>query len=137
MLVRPGDVTTMTFEWGSIKWFVTPEQVSDAASSMGEVIVNPGRGHARHNHPNSEEIIYVISGEGLQMVGDKEPFHIGEGDAVHIPTAVYHSTVNTSWRPLRLIVTYVPGGAEQELLAAPDFALIPAGTVQQWSRATG
>jgi len=49
MLVTPGDVTTMTFDWGSIKWFVTPYAIQGASSSLGEVIVNPGKGHARHN----------------------------------------------------------------------------------------
>jgi oxalate decarboxylase/phosphoglucose isomerase-like protein (cupin superfamily) len=55
MLVTPGDVTTMTFDWGSIKWFVTPYAIQGASSSLGEVIVNPGEGHARHNHPGGEE----------------------------------------------------------------------------------
>ena len=44
MLVTPGDVTTMTFGWGSIKWFVTPHAIEGASSSLGEVIVNPGLG---------------------------------------------------------------------------------------------
>ena len=109
MLVNPADVTTMTFDWGSIKWFVTPSSVEGASSTLGEVIVNPGKGHARHNHPNAEEIIYVISGEATQMVDDGEPFPIREGDAVHVPKGAWHSTYNTTWRPLRLIVTYTPG----------------------------
>lgn len=135
MRVRPDDVATMTFEWGSTKWFVTPRLVPGASQSLGEVIVNPGRGHARHNHPTAEEVIYVISGEGLQMVDDGEPFPIKEGDAVHVPMAAFHSTLNTSWRPLRLIVTYVPGGEEAALEQAPDFRLIEPAGVQEWDRA--
>ena len=129
MLVTPGDVTTMTFSWGSIKWFVTPHAIPGASSSLGEVIVGPGQGHARHNHPDADEVIYVISGEGQQMVGDGEPFAIKEGDAVYIPKGVWHSTDNTTWRPLRLIVTYTPGGEEKALEAAPDYRLHDAGTV--------
>jgi len=136
MLIRPDDVTTMTLDWGSIKWFVTPRSIDGAQSSLGEVIVNPGQGHARHNHPDAEEVIYVISGEALQMVDDGEPFPIREGDAVHIPTAAFHSTVNTSWRPLRLIVTYVPGGEESALEGAPDFRSLAPGTQPQWTRST-
>jgi oxalate decarboxylase/phosphoglucose isomerase-like protein (cupin superfamily) len=63
--------------------------VPGAASTLGEVIVNPGRGHARHNHPAAEEILYVISGEAMQMVDDGEPFLIKEWDTVHIPKGVY------------------------------------------------
>lgn len=134
MLVNPGEVTTMTFDWGSIKWFVTPSSVPGASSTLGEVIVNPGKGHARHNHPEAEEVIYVISGEATQMVDDAEPFPIGEGDAVHIPKGVFHSTHNTTWRPLRLIVTYTPGGEEKALESAPDFRLLEKGAVPEWHR---
>jgi oxalate decarboxylase/phosphoglucose isomerase-like protein (cupin superfamily) len=134
MLVNPADVTTMSFDWGSIKWFVTPSSVEGAGSTLGEVIVNPGEGHARHHHPNAEEIIYVISGEATQMVDDGEPFPIREGDAVHFPKGVWHSTYNTTWRPLRLIVTYTPGGEEKALEGAPDFRLHEAGTVPEWHR---
>ncbi|WP_433476934.1 cupin domain-containing protein [Spirillospora sp. CA-142024] len=135
MLVNPGDVTTMTFDWGSIKWFVTPSTVPGAGSTLGEVIVNPGKGHARHNHPNAEEVIYVISGEAAQMVDDGQPFPFREGDTVHIPKGVWHSTYNTTWRPLRLIVTYTPGGEEKALEAAPDYCLHQPGAVPEWSQA--
>ena len=135
MLVTPGDVTTMTFDWGSIKWFVTPYAIQDASSSLGEVIVNPGKGHARHNHPGADEVIYAISGEGKQMVDDGEPFAIKEGDSVYIPKGAWHSTVNTTWRPLRLIVTYTPGGEEKALQAAPDYRLHDLGTVPTWEQA--
>ncbi|MEV2269822.1 cupin domain-containing protein [Nonomuraea africana] len=135
MLVSPSQVPTMTFDWGSIKWFVTPSAIPGAGSTLGEVIVNPGRGHARHNHPNAEEIIYVISGEATQMVDDGEPFPIREGDTVHIPAGAFHSTFNTTWRPLRLIVTYTPGGEEKALEGAPDYCLHEAGTVAEWRQA--
>ena len=135
MLVTPGDVTTMSFDWGSIKWFVTPYAIQGASSSLGEVIVNPGKGHARHNHPGAEEVIYVISGEGKQMLDDGEPFAIKEGDSVYIPKGVWHSTDNTTWRPLRLIVTYTPGGEEKTLEAAPDYRLRDLGIVPTWGQA--
>ncbi|MGW5415007.1 cupin domain-containing protein [Actinomadura geliboluensis] len=135
MRVGPDDVATMSFDWGSIKWFVTPSGVEGAGSTLGEVIVNPGKGHARHNHPGAEEVIYVISGEATQMVDDGEPFPIREGDAVHIPKGVWHSTYNTTWRPLRLIVTYTPGGEEKALEGAPDFCRHDPGAVPEWNRA--
>jgi oxalate decarboxylase/phosphoglucose isomerase-like protein (cupin superfamily) len=135
MHVSPDSVPTMAFDWGTIKWFVTPSSVEGASSTFGEVIINPGQGHARHNHPDAEEVIYVISGEALQMVDDGEPFPIGEGDTVHIPTGAFHSTFNSTWRPLRLIVTYTPGGAEKALEGAPDLHLHEPGNVAEWRQA--
>jgi hypothetical protein len=47
----------------------------------------------------------------------------------------WHSTDNTTWRPLRLIVTYTPGGEEKALEAAPDYHLHDLGTVPAWAQA--
>jgi oxalate decarboxylase/phosphoglucose isomerase-like protein (cupin superfamily) len=135
MHIRPDDVETMSFDWGTIKWFVTPSAIAGAASTLGEVIILPGRGHERHNHPGAEELIYVVSGEGEQTVGDDPPFTIREGDVVHVPVAAFHSTFNRTWRPLRLIVTYTPGGEEQVLTGLPGYQAHPAGSYPQWQRA--
>jgi len=131
--VRPGDVETFSFEWGTMKWFVSPVTTPGAANSQGEVIVNPGQGHARHQHDQADELIYVISGSGVQTVGDEE-FTMTEGDVVYIPMGTPHSTMNTDWRALRLIVTYTPGGEEQALTTQPGFARHPAGDIVGWTR---
>ena len=41
------------------------------------------------------------------------------GDTIYIPTAIYHSTVNTGWEPLVLLAIYNPGGAERALKELP------------------
>jgi oxalate decarboxylase/phosphoglucose isomerase-like protein (cupin superfamily) len=50
--------------------------------------------------------------------------------------ATMHSTLNTGWQTLRLIVTYTPGGEEQALITQPGFARHPAGEIVGWERAT-
>ena len=77
--VDPGAVATHSFDWGVIKWFVSPDQTPGARITFGEVILLPGQGHVRHNHPESEEILYVLSGVGEQMVDDKPAFPVGPG----------------------------------------------------------
>jgi oxalate decarboxylase/phosphoglucose isomerase-like protein (cupin superfamily) len=131
--IKPAQAETFSFEWGTMKWFVSPVTIPGAANSQGEVIINPGQGHVRHLHEHADELIYVISGTGTQTVGDEE-FPITEGDVVYIPMATLHSTMNTGWRTLRLIVTYTPGGEEQALTALPDFTRHPAGEVVGWQR---
>jgi oxalate decarboxylase/phosphoglucose isomerase-like protein (cupin superfamily) len=128
--VDPATVATHSFDWGVIKWFVSPDQTPGAGITFGEVILLPGQGHVRHSHPQSEEILYVLSGIGEQMVDDKSPFAIRPGDTIYIPTAIYHSTINTGWEPLRLLALYNPGGAERALLELQDHRLTaPGGTV--------
>ncbi|MUL43701.1 cupin domain-containing protein [Streptomonospora sp. PA3] len=124
----------MTFDWGSAKWYVQPDAVPGAGLSFGEVVLNPGRGHDRHNHPDAEEVLYVLSGTGRQMVGDEEPFDVSAGDVVYVPRAVFHSTVNTGWAPMRLIAVYNPGGEEAALRSLPDFAAVPPGEVPRVRR---
>jgi oxalate decarboxylase/phosphoglucose isomerase-like protein (cupin superfamily) len=126
---------TQTFSWGAIKWLVTPDRTPGAAMTFGQVILLPGRGHDRHNHPDAEEILYVLSGEGKQMVADDEPFRVRPGDAIYVPTAVFHSTINTGWEPLRLLAIYNPGGPERALATLPDFAEVPVGRLPEWTLA--
>jgi len=118
-----------------IKWFVTPASQPGAQITFGEVILLPGRGHERHNHPLAEEILYVLSGHGEQMVFDKPAYAIEAGDTIYIPTAVYHSTVNTGWEPLRLLALYNPGGPERDLEKLPDFKAVVAGRLPSLKRA--
>ncbi|MFI7613740.1 cupin domain-containing protein [Nonomuraea terrae] len=129
----PDSVPTMVFDWGSIKWHVSPSSVPGASSTFGEVVINPNRGHDRHQHPHSDEVLYVIEGEGRQTVGDGPEFAVRAGDAIWIPMGTMHSTFNTGWRPLRIIATYTPGGAEEALRDLPGFAELAPGEQPTWA----
>lgn len=132
--VDPRTLTTQTFDWGMIKWLVTPERTPGAGMTFGEVILLPGMGHTRHNHPESEEILFVLSGEGEQMLDDGEPFPIRPGDTIYVPTAMFHSTQNTGWEPMRLLAVYNPGGPEKALEGLPDFQETPTGQTARLAR---
>jgi len=125
--IDPGTLPTQTFDWGIITWLVTPDAIPGAGMTFGEVVLLPGKGHDRHNHPDSEEILYVLSGQGEQMLADGEPFPVRAGDTIYVPTAVFHSTRNTGWGPLRLLAIYNPGGPEKALAGLPDFRELPPG----------
>ena len=91
----------------------------------GPIAGPPGQGHARHNHPGTEEIIYVVSGEGEQTVDDAGPVHVRPGASIFVPTGVHHSTLNTGKEPMRLLVVYCPTGAEIALRGAPGVQILP------------
>jgi quercetin dioxygenase-like cupin family protein len=78
-------VATRSFDWGVIKWMVSPDQTPGVKITFGEVVLLPGQGHVRHNHPFSEEILYILSGVGEQMVDDKPPFEVRCGDTILYP----------------------------------------------------
>ena len=132
--IDPNSIPIQTFDWGATKWLISPDRNKGAGMTFGEVVLLPGKGHSRHNHPESEEILYVLSGEGLQMLNDGEPFAVKAGDTIYVPTAVFHSTVNTGWQTMRLLATYRPGGPEKVLEDLPDFKEVPAGEAPAWVR---
>ena len=112
-----------SLDWGVLKWLVTPDEVPGARVTFGEVLLLPGKGHERHNHPDSEEILYVLSGHGEQMLDDggERWFPVGAGDTIYVPQAMFHATINRGWQPMRLLALYNPGGAERVLRDLPDF----------------
>lgn len=131
--VSPNDVETQVFDWGTIKWLSEPRVTNAKQIAAGLVILEPGQGHTRHNHPGVEEILYVVSGTGVQMVEDAEgkPVRkpVGAGDLVQIPADVYHETINTGWEPMRILAVYSPPGPEAILRASPDCRVVPAGEI--------
>ncbi|MGH3145693.1 MAG: cupin domain-containing protein [Rubrobacter sp.] len=132
--VDPDSVPTQTFEWGTIKWFVSPDVTEGAGLTFGEVVLLPGEGHDRHNHPDAEEILYVLSGVGEQVLDDGDPFEVKAGETVYVPTAVFHLTRTTGWEPLRLLALYNPGGAERALRELPDFEELRPGEIPRLTR---
>lgn len=118
---RPDSAPTWLFDWGRIKWRVSPRTAPGTALTVGDVHVHPGKGHDRHRHPESDEVIYVLSGTGEQTVGEGPAFPVAAGDVVHVPRDVPHSTFNTGWSTLELVVVYAPAGAEEALRSAPGF----------------
>ncbi len=124
------DVETLAFDWGNIKVLSEPTLTGGETMTFAMVVVQPGKGHARHNHPNADEVIFVVSGEADQMLDDQPAVPIRPGASIYIPRGVYHSTVNTGWEPLRLIVVYAPAGEEDVLRALPDVTVLPAGSLR-------
>lgn len=128
-LVRSSDVETQVFDWGTIKWLSEPRVTNTDRFTAGVVLLEPGKGHVRHNHPGCEEILYVVSGQGKQMIdidGEKwEP--IGAGDLVHIPADIFHATVNAGWEPLKMVAVYSPPGPEAILRSMPGCKIVPPG----------
>lgn len=132
-LIEPSKVETQLFDWGAIKWLSSPRTTGTERFTAGVVVLHPGKGHARHNHPGVEEILYVIEGYGEQMVevvGEdgaprEERQKIQPGTLIHIPPDVYHETINTGWEPLKLLAVYCPPGPEEILRDLPECTVIP------------
>ncbi|MCY3761706.1 MAG: cupin domain-containing protein, partial [Gemmatimonadetes bacterium] len=90
--VQPEDVETQVFDWGRLWWLSEPNVTAAERFSAGVVRLESGKGHERHNHPYSEEILYVVRGTGLQTVELPEGRVEEESGArtlAHSPAALY------------------------------------------------
>ncbi len=119
-------VDRLKFDWGIIHMLCEEQVTGGKTMSFGSVLLQPGKGHIRHNHPDADEVIYVVSGEAEQMLDDQDPITIKAGDCLWIPKGVYHSTINKGTEPIHLIVVYAPAGSEQALRQDPNVNITPA-----------
>ena len=130
-LVHLSEEPTGILNWGQVKFLSEPSLTNAQNFSVVHVTLAAGQGHIRHNHPGSEEILYVLAGEGEQMVesdleengGKPEFFMVKPGDLVHIPSSVFHQTINKGSEPMQLLAIYAPLGPEAILRTFPDYHL--------------
>ena len=116
----------MVLDWGMLKWMATPDLNDSTEFSAGIVLIESGKGHDLHTHPDSDEILYFVSGEGEQSI-DGETREISAGEMIFVPAGVEHGTWNTSWEPLKALIIYAPPGPEDVLADQPDCTIVPPG----------
>jgi oxalate decarboxylase/phosphoglucose isomerase-like protein (cupin superfamily) len=130
--VEPKHVETQVFDWGRIQWLSEPRVTRAQRITAGVVTLEPGKGHQRHNHPGVEEILYVLEGEGIQMVDmdGEERRPVRAGMMVHIPADIYHETINTGDRAMKILAVYSPPGPEALLRSMPGCRVEPASDAE-------
>jgi mannose-6-phosphate isomerase-like protein (cupin superfamily) len=76
-----------------------------AAQSLAEATLDPGQATERHYHARTEEIYFLLEGEGdMEVDGNRR--RVGPGDAVLIPAGAWHEIRAAS--PLRFLCTCAP-----------------------------
>ncbi|MBK6313379.1 MAG: cupin domain-containing protein [Blastocatellia bacterium] len=75
--------------------------------SIAEELLPPGHAVVPHFHRETEEVYYVLEGEGLMTVGD-ETCTVGSGDAILIPRNKVHSLANTGLSVMKIVLVCGP-----------------------------
>src|SRR6476661_5593007 len=110
--------------------------------SMGFVTLEPGGGQVPWHNQEQEEIYFVVAGTGEMCLGE-ERRTVGTGQAVYIPSKVFHQLTNTGDTPLTMVYCYGPAGdvahwrqeLEGTLPRAGDAAPpLPAGAHPQYTK---
>ncbi len=63
-----------------------------SASEVFIVVISPGGAPPLHQHDDTEQIFYILQGQGrLEIGGESEDFLVEQGDVVRIPPATPHA----------------------------------------------
>lgn len=76
--------------------------------SLAEARLEPGQQTAPHYHIRTEEIYYILTGEGRMEVGPETRL-VKPGDAIAIPPGEVHTITNTGPGQLKFICCCAPG----------------------------
>jgi mannose-6-phosphate isomerase-like protein (cupin superfamily) len=77
--------------------------------SLGHVMLEPDGGQVPWHNQEQEEIYFILEGTGEMCLGS-EKAAVRAGQAVYIPSRVFHQLTNTGETPMRLIYCYGPAG---------------------------
>jgi mannose-6-phosphate isomerase-like protein (cupin superfamily) len=87
--------------------------------SLAEARVAPGLQTTPHYHPRTEEIYYILSGDGEMSIGG-ETRHVHAGDAIAIPPGEIHTIRNTGSGTLIFLCCCAPGYEHEDTVLVED-----------------
>jgi mannose-6-phosphate isomerase-like protein (cupin superfamily) len=85
--------------------------------SLNYIVMEPGDENILHVHPNSDDVFYIIQGEGVVVDGDGDEKSLKAGDVVFVPAGTFHAV-----KP-RGPKTFIGVGGPQP----PDVAMLNRG----------
>ena len=77
--------------------------------SIGNVTLEPNGGQVPWHNQEQEEVYFIVEGKGEMCLGE-ERMTLETGQAVYIPSTVFHQLTNIGDTPLRMIYCYGPAG---------------------------
>jgi quercetin dioxygenase-like cupin family protein len=95
--------------------------------SMGHVTLEPNGGQVPWHNQDQEEIYFIIEGTCEMCLGDERQT-IKAGQAVYIPTGIFHQLTNIGDTPARMMYCYGPAGDVAHWRQELDGTLPRAGT---------
>lgn len=100
--------------------------IQASSFSMGMVVLEPKGGQVPWHNQEQEEIYLVLEGKGEMCLGS-ERSALGSGQAVYIPSGVFHQLTNIGDAPLRMMYCYGPAGDVAHWLQELEGTLPKAG----------
>ncbi len=87
--------------------------------SLAEARLPVGGATTPHCHPVTEEIYYVLEGQGSMQI-DSESRPVGPGDAIAIPPGARHQICNTGSVVLKFLCCCAPAYEDEDTVLDKD-----------------
>ncbi len=113
--------TAYTTKDGSrIKELLHPNQVPLLQNqSLAEATIGPGDTTKRHHHILSEEIYYILQGEGFLYLGDETRL-MKRGDVAVIPPSTPHHIYNSGRDDLKILCCCAPAYSHEDTVIVEE-----------------
>jgi len=105
-VIRKSDAAVQAFDWGELHWFASGQIGNSESMTIGKCIIRPGRENPRHQHPNCEEVLHVLSGNISHSIGEDQAFEMRPGDTIAVPVGVMHNARNIGKEDAVLMIAF-------------------------------
>ncbi|ODU21246.1 MAG: hypothetical protein ABS87_07365 [Sphingomonas sp. SCN 67-18] len=105
VVLRANEVKPEPQSWGMLKWFASRALGNSTKMTTGEATVAVGKANPVHWHPNTDEVLHVVSGHIMHRVGDQE-YEMRAGDTVVIPEGTRHNARNIGTEDAVLAISF-------------------------------
>jgi len=103
-----------------LRWIADGKSLQPQFLSCCVMRVSPGQTvNPAHSHPDGEELIYVISGEGKVLV-DGEVKPLSPGTTVLFPKGSVHMVRNSGSMEMKVICFFAPAASLDTYVFHPD-----------------
>ena len=96
-----------TLDGSLVRELVRPERGGSRNVSVAEAVIQPGQSTRSHAHSLSDEIYFVLSGEGVVMLGAKS-CTVEPGSCLLLPAGQAHSARCGGPQALRILCICAP-----------------------------
>ncbi|MHB8973104.1 MAG: cupin domain-containing protein [Pirellulaceae bacterium] len=104
-----------TKDGSEIRELLAHRNSSIVHQSLAEARLPPGASTRPHRHALTEEIYYILAGQGWLRVGDSAA-QVGVGDAVAIPPGTSHQMTNNGTHVLKFLCCCAPAYEHDDTL---------------------